>query len=157
MNILTRLTWQNIRRNRRRSIAALSGICLAAAMFTFLTTTVYSLWDYVRRGTEYETGNYFVSCDYVDEAEFETIGNDPMIHEFSDLRVIGHISLFEELGHSSLHPVAAVDQNFFQEMSVPLKEGRLPENSSEILIPSGINYTCLAEGWPTWEIGQCGD
>ena len=64
------------------------------------------------------------------------------------------ISLFEELGHSSLHPVAAVDQNFFQEMSVPLKEGRLPENSSEILIPSGINYTCLAEGWPTWEIGQ---
>ena len=154
MNILTRLTWQNIRRNRRRSIAALSGICLAAAMFTFLTTTVYSLWDYVRRGTEYETGNYFVSCDYVDEAEFETIGNDPMIHEFSDLRVIGHISLFEELGHSSLHPVAAVDQNFFQEMSVPLKEGRLPENSSEILIPSGINYTCLAEGWPTWEIGQ---
>ena len=49
MNILSQLTRQNIRRNRTRSLAALGGIFLAAAMFTILTTTVYSLWDYVRR------------------------------------------------------------------------------------------------------------
>ena len=154
MNILSHLTWQNIRRNRRRSAAALLGIFLAAAMFTFLTTTAYSLWDYVRRGTEYETGDYFVSCDYVDAGELETIDNDPMVRGLSDLRITGHIGLFEILHHSSLHPVAAVDKDFFQKMSVPLTEGRLPENSSEILIPQMINYVCLAEGWPKWEIGQ---
>ena len=154
MNILSQLTRQNIRRNRTRSLAALGGIFLAAAMFTILTTTVYSLWDYVRRGTEYETGDYFVSADFADEADVETARNDPLIRRVTDLRVTGYFSQFEMIAPGSTYPVAAVDSYFFKEMTVPLKEGRLPENSSEILIPEQINLVCLQQGWKTWKIGE---
>ena len=40
MNILSHLSRQNIRLNKTRSLAAFSGIFLAAAMFTILTTAV---------------------------------------------------------------------------------------------------------------------
>lgn len=154
MNILSQLTRQNIRRNRTRSLAALGGIFLAAAMFTILTTTVYSLWDYVRRGTEYETGDYFVSVDFADEADVEAAKNDPLIRRITDLRVTGYFSQFELIAPGSTYPVAAADSAFFKEMTVPLKEGRLPENSSEVLIPEQINLVCLQQGWKTWEIGE---
>jgi putative ABC transport system permease protein len=154
MNILSQLTRQNIRRNRTRSLAALGGIFLAAAMFTILTTTVISLWDYVRRGTEYETGDYFVSADFVDETGVEAAKNDPLIRRITDLRVTGYYGQFELIAPGSTYPVAAVDNAFFKEMTVPLKEGRLPENSSEILIPEQINLVCLQQGWKTWKIGE---
>ena len=154
MNILSQLTRQNIRRNRTRSLAALGGIFLAAAMFTILTITVISLWDYVRRGTEYETGDYFVSADFVDETGVEAAKNDPLIRRITDLRVTGYYGQFELIAPGSTYPVAAVDNAFFKEMTVPLKEGRLPENSSEILIPEQINLVCLQQGWKTWKIGE---
>ena len=154
MNILSQLTRQNIRLNRTRSLSAFGGIFLAAAMFTILTTAVFSLWDYVRRGTEYETGDYFVSADFVDEAGLETAQNDSLIHRVSDMKIIGCYSQFERIAPGSTYPVAAVDTAFFDDMAVPLKEGRLPENSSEILIPYNINLVCLQMGWKTWEIGE---
>ena len=154
MNILSQLTCQNIRRNRTRSLAAFGGIFLAAAMFTILTTAVFSLWDYVRRGTEYETGDYFVSADFVDDAGLETAGKDPLIRRITDLRVTGYYSQFDLIAPGSTYPVAAVNSAFFEEMTVPLKEGRLPENSSEIIIPEQINLVCLQKGWQTWEIGE---
>ena len=154
MNILSQLTRQTIRRNRTRSVAVFFSVFLAAAMFTVLTTAVYSLWDYVRRGTEYETGDYFVSADYVDETELEAVNNDPLIRRISDLKITAYFSLFEHLGPTTTYPVAAVDKAFFDDMAVPLKEGRLPENSSEIIIPSNIEQICLQMGWKIWEIGD---
>ncbi|MBQ6292727.1 MAG: ABC transporter permease, partial [Lachnospiraceae bacterium] len=154
MNILSQLTRQTLRQNRTRSLAAFGGIFLAAAMFTILTTAVFSLWDYVRRGTEYETGDYFVSADFVDEAGLETAQNDPLIRRVSDMKITGCYSQFERIAPGSTYPVAAVDNAFFKEMTVPLKEGRLPENSSEILIPEQINLVCLQQGWKTWKIGE---
>ena len=154
MNILSQLTGQTIRRNRTRSLAALGGIFLAAAMFTILTTTVYSLWDYVRRGTECETGDYFVSADFVDETGVEAAKSDPLIQRTTDLRVTGWFSQFDLLGPGGAYPVAAADRDFFKTMAVPLQEGRLPENSTEILIPEQINLVCLQQGWKTWKIGE---
>ena len=154
MNILSQLTRQTIRRNRTRSVAVFFSVFLAAAMFTVLTTVVFSLWDYVRRGTEYETGDYFVSADYVDETELEAVNNDPLIRRISDLKITAYFSLFEHLGPTTTYPVAAVDKAFFDDMAVPLKEGRLPENSSEIIIPSNIEQICLKMGWKIWEIGD---
>ena len=108
----------------------------------------------MRRGTEYETGDYFVSADFVDEAGLEAAKNDPLIRRITDLRVTGYYGQFELIAPGSTYPVAAVDNAFFKEMTVPLKEGRLPENSSEILIPEQINLVCLQQGWKTWKIGE---
>ncbi|MBR5738721.1 MAG: hypothetical protein IKY02_01890, partial [Lachnospiraceae bacterium] len=154
MNVLSRLTRQSIKMNRTRSIAAFSGILLAAAMFTVLTTVVFSLWDYVRRGTEAETGDYFVSCEYAEESQVNAARQDPSVSRVYDLRITGFASLFEALGPTSVYPVAAADNEFFQNMSVPLKEGRLPENSSEILIPEEVGLIHLQKEWTAWEIGQ---
>ena len=154
MNILSQLTRQTIWQNRIRSLAAFGGIFLAAAMFTILTTTVFSLWDYVRRGTEYETGDYFVSADFVDEVGLETAENDPLVRRVSDMKIIGCYNQFERIAPGSTYPVAAVDTTFFDDMAVPLKEGRLPGNSSEIIIPYNINLVCLQMGWKIWEIGE---
>ena len=154
MNILTQLTRQNIRLNRTRSRAALGGIFLAAAMFTILTTSVYSIWDYVRRGTEYETGDYFVSCDFADDEALTAARSDPSPRRISDMAVIGFIGLYDDLGPGSAYPVAAVNAGFFQEMSVSLKEGRLPESSSEITIPFELTLYDLREGGKGWALGE---
>jgi len=58
----------------------------------------------------------------------------------ADFKMLGYhdIVYFErgaKLDGDGTYPIGAVDQVFFEHMSIPLIEGRLPENSSEIVVP----------------------
>ena len=54
MNILSKVTWKGMWKNRTRTIVTIIGIILSAAMFMAITTLGYSLWDYLLR-TEIHT------------------------------------------------------------------------------------------------------
>lgn len=43
MNILSKVTWQSMWKNKTRTIVTIVGIILSAAMFTAVTTLGYSL------------------------------------------------------------------------------------------------------------------
>lgn len=139
MNILHKVTWQAMWKNRVRTIVTVAGIVLSAAMFTAVTTMGISIWDFVVKGEVYDEGDWFVQFDYTDDAEAEALRSNEDVSRLSDYQALGFLKTQEDSdGPLSTFVLAAGDQNFFDTMPVHVEAGRLPQNSSEIALPACI-------------------
>ena len=49
MNVLNRVTWNTLKKNRTRTIVTIIGVILSAAMITAVTTFVSTMQDYMIR------------------------------------------------------------------------------------------------------------
>lgn len=135
MNILNKVTWKAMWRNRTRTLVTIAGIILSAAMFCAVTTLAVSLQDFLIRGQVYKDGDYFIQFDYSSDQEFSALKQDKAVTQVADYQALGFVNLQEKPSHYGSYLVAACDQTFFNFMPVHLQKGRLPENSSEILVP----------------------
>lgn len=136
MSILSKVTWKAMWQNRVRTVVTIIGVILSAAMFIAVTTMGVSSWDYLRRGYTYEIGDWFLALDYVTDESLTALEQKETVTQVIDLQVLGYTGFpdAEERENESFY-VAAVDADFFSAMPVRLLEGRLPENSTEILLP----------------------
>ncbi len=154
MNIMKRLTWKSLWLNKTRTIVTIIGVALSAALFMAVTTAAYSLWDFMVRGYEYESGDYFVSFDYATDEQYAGAQADHAVKSVADLKIIGYTSQYDSISPSGTYEIGAMGENFLKQMSVPLIEGRLPENSREILIPQIYSSICQAENWDIPKVGD---
>lgn len=154
MNIMKRLTWKSLWLNKTRTIVTIIGVVLSAALFMAVTTAAYSLWDFMVRGYEYESGDWFVSFDYATDEQYADALSDDAVKSIADLKIIGYTSQFDSISPSGTYEIGAMGENFLKQMSVPLVEGRLPENSREILIPDMYISICQAENWDIPKVGD---
>ena len=150
MNILSKVTWQAMWKNRTRTIVTIIGIILSAAMFTAVTTLGYSLWSYLLDIQVYNSGDYFLRYDYTSDTHLEELKEDGRISKLGDLQILGFTTfrLEQENGYVSEESclVAAGDDVFYEMITVILEEGRLPQTSNEIVITRNIYYYLLDNG-----------
>lgn len=150
MNILSKVTWQAMWKNKTRTIVTIIGIILSAAMFTAVTTLGYSLWSYLLDIQVYNSGDYFLRYDYTSDAHLEELKEDGRISNLGDLQILGFTTfrVEQENGYVSEEScmVAAGDDAFFNMITVNLEEGRLPQTSNEIVITRNIYYYLLDNG-----------
>lgn len=73
MNILNKVTWKAMWKNRTRTLVTIVGIILSAAMFTAVTTLGYSLWSYLVDISIAESGDYFLRYDYATDENKDEI------------------------------------------------------------------------------------
>ena len=154
MNIIKRLTWKSLWLNKTRTIVTIIGVALSAALFMAVTTAAYSLWDFMVRGYEYESGDFFVTFDYATDQQYADARSDNAVKSVADLKIIGYTSQFDSISPSGTYEIGAMGENFLKQMSVPLVEGRLPENSREILIPEMYISICRAKDWDVPKVGD---
>lgn len=131
MNILTKVTWCSMGKNKTRTMVTVIGVLLSAAMFTAVVTMGISLWDFLVRGEIHNRGDYFIQYYYITDEEVAALYSDPDITAMADLQITGVLKLSE--GAELL--VGAGNKSFFDTMPTYLLEGRLPESSREILVP----------------------
>ena len=148
MKIIRNLSLRFLQKNRFRTTMTVLSILLSAALFTATVTTVYSLWSFLVRGYVYETGRYLVSFEGATANQAEEAFSDPEVKEGTALAVLGYTSLAEHGTESiwNTFELDATGEDFFEQMSVPLTEGRYPENSSEILLPKAWKSVCENNG-----------
>lgn len=135
MNILSKVTWKAMWKNKTRTIVTIIGVILSAALFMAVTTAVNSIWNYIIRGEMYYTGNYFLQYEGATDEQFEAARKDPGFAHVADMQIMGFYHRGDEPDPIGSVVFAAVDDTFLDIMSIPLIEGRMPENSSEIVIP----------------------
>ena len=152
MNILNKVTWQAMWKNKTRTIVTIIGIILSAAMFTAVTTLGVSLVSYLIDISAYNEGDYFIRYDYGTDSEIEEIYQEDYVSQIGDLKALGYTTFFlndAERGElSETCVVAAGDDNFFNMISARLKEGRLPANSNEIIITGNVVAYLEGAGLP---------
>ena len=151
MNILNKVAWQAMWKNKSRTIVTIIGIILSAAMFTAVTTLGVSLVSYLIDITAYNEGDYFIRYDYGTDSDIEGVYQEESVSQVGDLKALGFANFVleqEDRTVDETYVVAAGDTHFYDLVSVHLEEGRLPENSNEIVITGNLVSYLSGAGLP---------
>ena len=149
MNIMNRLTWKSMVKNRTRTIVTAIGIALSAALFCAVTTMGASILSYLIDLQIAVGGDYHVSAVTLTQEEADAIRNCEDVESFAETRTLGMVNFYvEEMGFNS-GLVKACNEAYFENMPTVLKEGRLPQNSGEFVIGECLLHNMEAKGYPT--------
>lgn len=148
MNIFSKITFRNLKKNRTRTLVTIIGIALSAAMFSAVTFTVSSLQQFLINYEIYTSGSWHVESRIESSEEVAELKKNEKISDVQTLRLLGFAKLEES--QNEYKPYLCVEEmsaGFTDMMPVHLTEGRLPENASEIILPNhlktngGIEYS----------------
>lgn len=151
MNIINKAALKSLGKNRTRTIVTVIGVILSSAMLTAVITFGISLLDYVAKGAAQKYGSWHAAFLDVDTAFAEERMGDREVTGGAVLENIGYAML--EGGKTPEKPylfLAGYSQETFDMLPVTLISGRLPENSSEILVTAKIEK----EGGVSYSIGD---
>ncbi len=146
MNILSKVTWEAMWRNKTRTVVTIIGVVLSAALFTAVVTAAVSGMEFLIRGAKYEEGDYHAAVHCMTEAEAAALRADDDVAAYAGYQGLGYF-FFTPTSMPTM--LAAADEVFFQNMPVRLVEGRLPENSSELLMTEFYAPAFQQYGYPT--------
>ncbi|MCD8054803.1 MAG: ABC transporter permease [Lachnospiraceae bacterium] len=136
MKILWKLVILRLRRNRTRTAVTVFGIALSAALLAAVATLGVSAWDYMGRSAVFRTGDYYVSFEAAGEELLEELKENEDVSRLGTLCCLDGEYMIDSLGQVSEQylAVAAGDEAFYESFAPVLTEGRMPENSSEVLL-----------------------
>lgn len=151
MNIFNKVALQGLKKNRTRTLVTIVGVALSAALITAVATFAVSLQNYMVGGAVMKYGNWHVAFPDADSS---------FVQEQADDSRVANIASFENIGYGALtggqNPdkpylfIARFSKEAFSTLPVELLSGRLPENSSEIMIPAHV----AANGGVKFSVGD---
>ncbi|VYT93358.1 ABC transporter permease YtrF precursor [Eubacterium limosum] len=147
MNIFNKVTLQSLKKSRTRTIVTIIGVVLSAAMITAVATFAVSLQNYLVNSSAVKYGRWHVEFLDVDSAFVQERSQDKGVKNTAAIENIGYAALSD--GENPDKPylfVTGFDEKAFEDLPINMISGRLPQNSSEVLIPAhlsangGVNY-----------------
>ncbi len=139
MNIMQKITLKSLAKNKTRTIVTIIGVILSAAMITAVTTFASSIQNYILRYAIADTGNWHARIDISGLDDYENIVSDDRIKEVSLTKGGGYAKLSG--GINTYKPylyIMELDKQAFETLPIHLTQGRLPENSDEVLLANHI-------------------
>ncbi len=151
MNIFHKVTLRYLKENRTRTLVTIIGIILSAAMFTGVTTSISSLQDYLLNATMYAEGNWYGGAHGLSAEQMKQLSKDSRTEAFVSMELLGFADLKDSINDDKPYLcVQGIQTNFTEIMPIHLFEGRLPENSREILLPEHLKDN----GGIDWAVGD---
>ena len=144
MKVLNELSVKDLRLNKKRSIVIIIGIILSTALICGVAGLITSFQKTFVETAKNSQGNY--------HAIFYNVPKDELKY-IEENRSIENYYLSEELGYSYLTNgktstgeeekplvnIISMNDKFLNNMAINIKDGRLPENDSELAISTRIN------------------
>ena len=113
MNVLNKVTWAAMWKNKTRTIVTIIGIILSAAMFTAVTTLGVSLVGYLIECVVYNDGDYFVRYDYSTDEQLAELRQEESVFQLGDLKALGYSTFYSVNGRGSETCVIAAGDDAF--------------------------------------------
>ena len=136
MNIFRRYTLKSLQKNRSRTIVTINGIILSVAMFTAVTTTVSSIHNFLLETTVRRDGCWHANIFNLEEKQIKEAASSDKIEQSAFLWNISYAKLDTVKRETAPYLYIGGYQGDFPELlSVQVIKGRLPNNSSELIIP----------------------
>lgn len=140
MNILNKVAVKGLIKSRTRTIVTVIGVILSSAMVMAVATFGVSLLSYLSNGAAQKYGGWHTGFINVPGSFVEKHIKDKEVSSSATLENIGYAIL--EGSRTPEKPylfLAGYSEETFKMLPVTLISGRLPENSSEIIISGGIS------------------
>lgn len=151
MKILNKFTIKNLRLNKKRTIVTIIGIMLSTALICGVAGLVSSFQKTLVNATIAADGNFHAKFNDVSKDKFGYVTENQKIKQYFFTSELGWAKL--EGGQNSNKPYVQVmeyDKTALENFGINLIEGRLPENSNEILISEHIRTNAQVN----WKVGD---
>lgn len=151
MKILNKFTIKNLRLNKKRTIVTIIGIMLSTALICGVAGLVSSFQKTLVNATIATDGNFHAKFNDVSKDKFGYVTENQKIKQYFFTSELGWAKL--EGGQNSNKPYVQImeyDKTALENFGINLVEGRLPENSNEILISEHIRTNAQVN----WKVGD---
>lgn len=139
MNLLNKLTLKNLKLNKKRTIVTIIGIILSVALITAVAAMFFSARNSIIKYETRQKGNYHYAFHNVPESDIKYYKENRNFEKIYYTKNIGYAKLEESKNKSKPYAfIKAFESNALTNLSINLVSGRLPENDSEILIPTHL-------------------
>ncbi len=134
MKIMNKLTISNLKLNKKRTIVTIIGIILSVALITSLSTLISSFKSSLHNFYIQQRGNYHYAFFDISDDDLEVIKKNKKIESYSIIEDIGYALINSKNEYKPYVHILGIDNNDYNNLSIHLISGRMPENSDEIVI-----------------------
>lgn len=139
MNVMRSFTLRNLRRNKKRTVVTIIGVIISVAMITAASALMSSFISFMQRSAIADTGNWHAEFTNMSVQSAQALAQDDAVDDSVLSRTVGFSPIADSDGYSKQYLyLSEYDAQGFDQMSVRLKEGRLPEKGGEVLISENI-------------------
>lgn len=151
MNIFNQFTLRTLRKNKIRTLVTVVGIALSVAMFTAVTSSIASFQQYLLNMEVVREGAWEGRMMATDLQSIQNITADKRVKGWTQMDNLGYAELKDCTNDDKPYlMIEAVDKDFTKYSPITLLEGRMPKDSSEIVISKHLEYN----GGVTYKIGD---
>lgn len=139
MNILNKLTIKNLKLNKKRTIVTIIGIMLSTALICAVAGMVSSFMATLVENAKDEYGNRHITVENVSSDDLKYFENNRYVDTMYKVGILGYANL--EGSENEYKPylyILSYNKEALENSKVHLIDGRLPENSHEIVIPETV-------------------
>ena len=146
MNVLKKCCFRSMKENRKRTLVTIIGVVLATALITGVACLAVSFRVSMIAYEEERNGSFHYCFYEVGPENIKIFKNNHNIESFGLVEEIGYAEL-----KGSQNPdkpylyIGAADVQGMEAIALHLKEGRLPENASELVIGRHIRSNGLVD------------
>ena len=138
MNILKKITIQNLKLNKKRSIVTIIGILLSVALITAVATMVTSFRESMIEYEKSVSGNYEYVFYDVPKSEISFLKSNRSIKDLYLVSELGYAKIDSQNLSKPYAYVVSMDKKAMENLGLNLVEGRFPTNENEIVIPTSV-------------------
>ena len=150
MNIIWKLTLRYMKQSRRRTLVTIIGIIISVAMMTAVTTAGASFLNLYERRTIANEGKFHVIYHNVAPDQTQVIIDDENTEEALISVDLGYTASDSQNEYKPYLFFKAYNPQSFDMVPLTLTEGRLPQTSSEVVIPEHL----ASNGKVEYEVGD---
>lgn len=139
MKILNDLSIKDIKLNKKRSLVIIIGIILSTALICGVAGIVTSFQNSIIKYYKDNEGDYHAIFYEVPKGELKYIEENRNVEKYYLSEDLGYANLEDSQNKNKPYlNVISMNSGYLNNMGVHLLEGRMPENSSEIVISEHI-------------------
>ncbi len=138
MNLLNKLTIKNLKLNKKRTVVTIIGIMLSVALITAVAS-IYA--SGIKSLINYETnikGNFHIVFYNVPTSDMDIFENNRNIETINITKGFGYAKVNSKNKDKPYAYIKGFTKESLNNLSIRLVSGRLPENDSEIVIPTHL-------------------
>ena len=138
MNIFNKVTLQSLKKNRTRTFVTIIGIMLSTALICAVTTSFASVRQYAISYFEYTDGKWHGLEKNIDNNSFKRIAESDEVKDKAVFSYIGYANIGSQNSYKPYLYISGFQEDEQGIAPIHIISGRMPENSSEILLPDHL-------------------
>ena len=138
MNVFRKFTRKSLAQNRTRTIVTLIGIILSMALFTAVIEGAYSGIKFLQDTEIEKNGAWQGYYSNLNQENIDELLSMPEIDKAAGLSPVGWGNIDSKNDFKPYLLVKSADEGIENLISIRLLSGRMPENSSEIILPDHL-------------------